>query len=396
MLADPPRRNSDLSADANGILAKLRTCLGSRFEDARPMPGEIYHAPEVTALERDRIFMREWICVARASDLAVEGAFVTERIVDVPVLLVVQANGTIAAFLNACAHRFAQVVHEPSGRKKLFVCPYHAWSYDPAGRLVRAPHMEDAPGFEQGDVSLRSLHTEIWQGFVYVSLSHERPAPLSERLADITKDVFDRYNMAAYETVHRDEMPVAANWKNMIENFVESYHLFAVHTETFATAGKSPDVYTCGPDMGSCAFHWSAKESDEGLGVAHPDNTALTGDWRRTIVVGCIFPNHLITLAPDYLWSVTVLPEAQGRMRAAWSVSVAPEVLKSMTEAGRDAWVSDLIAFMDTANAEDKPVIEALYQGTRMASGPGHYHRIERNIWNFATYLDRMLRVSGP
>lgn len=392
MLADPPRQTLNTRDEADGILAELRASLGSGFENARPMPVGIYHAPAVTGLEREHIFTQEWICVARVGDLASEGAFVTERIADVPVLLVAQADGSIAGFINACAHRFAQVVHERAGRKKLFVCPYHAWSYDAAGRLVRAPHMKSAPGFEQADVSLTPLHTEIWEGFVYVSLARERPAPLGERLADITSQVIGRYNMAGYETVHRDEMPVKANWKNMIENFIESYHLFAVHTETFATAGKSPDVYTCSPYMDGCAFHWSAKESDEGLGAAHPDNTALEDEWRRTTVVGCVFPNHLITLAPDYLWSVTVLPEAQGRMRAVWSVSVAPEILNALEGEARETWIADLVRFMDTANAEDKPVIEALFQGTRMASGRGHYHPIEHNIWNFAGYLERMLR----
>ena len=377
-------------SECDGILAELRACNGAGFSSARPMPGAIYHSEAFAALERDCIFLRDWICLGRAADLSREGAFATETVADVPVLAVRQADGTIRAYLNVCAHRFAKLVDARAGAKKLFVCPYHSWAYDTAGRLVRAPYTDDVPDFERSEISLRELHTEIWEGFLYISLAKERPRPLAQRLERITDEVIGQYVMAGYETVFRDEMPVAANWKNMIENFIESYHVFAVHAATFGTSDKDPHDYVCGPDMEDCAFHWGMQEDDEGLGAAHADNIPLKGDWRRTVVVGSVFPNHLITLTPGYLWSVTVLPVATGEMRAVWLVAVAPEVLNDIPAAKRDGWVADLRAFMDAANGEDKPVIEALFQGTHMRPGPGHYHPVERNLWNFATYIERM------
>ena len=372
------------------LLSELRDCVADRFEVSRPMPGDVYHSSSFAALERERIFHQEWICLGRVSDFAREGSFVTETIGDVSVLAVRQSDGTIKAFLNACAHRFARLVNDRDGARKLFVCPYHAWAYDGAGRLVRAPHMEASDDFDPGAVSLRQLHTDVWQGFVYVSLARERPTPLSERLERVTSEVIGQYGMEHYETVIQDEMPVAANWKNMIENFIESYHIFAVHAATFGTAGKDPNAYICGADMDHCAFHWSAKSEEEGMGAAHASNTSLNGEWRRTTVVGSVFPCHLITLAPDYMWSVAVLPVSSGEMRAVWSVSVAPEILADLDAAERDAWISNLRTFMDAANNEDKPVIEALWNGTQMTPGNGFYHKVERNLWNFATYIKRM------
>ena len=376
--------------EADRILAELRARNGTDYETARPMPSSVYHSDAFAALEREKMFRQEWNCIGRAADLAEEGAFLTASVGDVPVLAVRQADGQIRCYLNACAHRFAKIEGARTGVKKRFVCPYHYWSYDLSGRLVRAPHMRTACGFEPGSVSLHELHKEVWEGFLYVTLAADPPRPLSERLQRVTDEVIGQYGMARYETVFQDDLPIAANWKNMIENFIESYHVFAVHAATFGTAGKFPDAYILAPDMDDCAFHWSAKEADDGLGAAHPGNTSLEGEWRRTTVVGAVFPNHLITLAPDYFWSITVLPVAPNEMRAVWSVAVAPEVLSGLSSDDRDAWLMDLRCFMDAANDEDKPVIEALFQGTQMTATPGYYHSIERNLWSFANYIERM------
>ena len=247
-----------MSAD-DALLSELRGCVADEFHVARPMPGNVYHSDSFAALERERIFHHGWICLGRVSDFAREGSFVTETIGGVSVLAVRQSDGAIKAFLNACAHRFARLVDAREGARKLFVCPYHAWAYDGAGALVRAPFMEASGGFEPETVSLRELHTDVWQGFLYVSLAAEPPRPASERLERITSEVIAPYRMEHYETVIQDEMPVAANWKNMIENFIESYHIFAVHAATFGTSGKNPDAYICGPDMDHCAFHWGVQ-----------------------------------------------------------------------------------------------------------------------------------------
>ena len=74
-----------------------------------------------------------------------------------------------------------------------------------------------------------------------------------------------------------------------------------------------------------------------------------------------------------------------------WLVAVAPEVLNAIPSGERDGWLADLRVFMDAANGEDKPVIEALHRGTLVTPGLGYYHPVERNLWNFATYLERML-----
>ena len=115
--------------------------------------------------------------------------------------------------------------------------------------------------------------------------------------------------MAGYKTVIRERMSWNANWKNIIENFTESYHVPIAHPKTFASHKKQIKDYECGEDSDDYCYHFAPQESDKGSGAAHPLNTNLKGKWRRTMVDFCIFPNHLVTLMPDYLWWVSVMPK---------------------------------------------------------------------------------------
>ena len=105
----------------------------------------------------------------------------------------------------------------------------------------------------------------------------------------------------------------------------------------------------------------------------------------------------LITLTANLLWYISVQPDGVGRFKALWGVSVPPDVLASVGEAGREDWLAGMRRFMDRANEEDRPLCEALYQGTMAPQAPpGRYHPIERNVWDFGRYLARMTADGSP
>ena len=102
----------------------------------------------------------------------------------------------------------------------------------------------------------------------------------------------------------------------------------------------------------------------------------------------CIFPNHLVTLMPDYLWWVSVMPEGVGQFRATWGVAVPQEILNEVPQEEYDQWVMDKIGYMNTANEEDRELVERLYQGSQSSRLPqGTFHPIEKNLWQFINYL---------
>jgi hypothetical protein len=105
----------------------------------------------------------------------------------------------------------------------------------------------------------------------------------------------------------------------------------------------------------------------------------------------CVFPNHLVTLMPDFLWWISVQPDGVGAFQASWGVAIPPEVLDDIAPDTYDTWLRNLEAYMDTANDEDKILVEALFTGTASPHLPrGTLHPIERNLWQFTRYLSRV------
>ena len=384
-------RNPHTRAALPAVLQKLRTAASLPFEQAHPIPPEVNHSLAFHEHEQQTVFQQEWNCVGRADEIAAHGDFLCHEIAGVAVLVVRQADNRIKAFVNACAHRYACLVAEPSGSAKRFTCRYHAWTYATSGELVRAPHMEMKDGFEPGQHSLRALQADSWEGFIYVSLAAEPVTRPSEVLATLSEQVVGRYGMSGYQSVLRETVEWDANWKNLIENFIESYHVPVVHGKTFALHKKAPEDYFCGEDDDHYCYHRAAQTDTSGLGAAHPANQRLQGEWRRMMVDFCVFPNHLVTLMPDYLWYISVQAIGTGRMRATWGLAVPPEVLADVEPDSYAEWLAEFRRYLQVANDEDKALVEALHSGSASALLPeGTYHPIERNLWQFTRYLARV------
>jgi phenylpropionate dioxygenase-like ring-hydroxylating dioxygenase large terminal subunit len=391
MLCGAMFRNPHTHAGLPDVLQKLRCAASLSFEQAHPIPPEVNHSLAFHDHEQQAVFQQEWICVGRADEIAAPGDFLCHEIAGVAVLVVRQANGGIKAFVNACAHRYACLVDGDSGSAKRFTCRYHAWTYAISGDLLRAPHMEMKRGFDPEQHSLRALRADCWEGFVYVSLAQQPVTLASEVLAPLSEQVVGRYDMACYRTVLRETMEWDANWKNLVENFIESYHVPVVHGKTFALHKKAPEDYVCGEDDDYYCYHRAAQAATSGLGAAHPTNNRLQGEWRRMMIDFCVFPSHLVTLMPDYLWYISVQPLEIGRMRATWGLALPPEVLADVNADKYADWLNEFRRYLVVANDEDKALVEALYQGSASALLPqGTYHPIERNLWQFTRYLARV------
>ncbi len=381
-------RNPQSNIDLARILEDLQAAAAADFEHARPIPPAVNHSPAFLDLERQAVFEREWICVGRDDELAAPGDYLTFEIAGAPLFVVRHDDGSPRAFVNACAHRRACLLSAAKGSVKRITCPYHAWTYDTAGELLRAPYMEMKDGFDRSDHRLRGLPVATWEGFVYVSLSEQPRKDLAASLEPLRAGVVGRYGMACYRTVMQETFRWDANWKNLIENFIESYHVPIAHRKTFAQHDKPLADYVCGEDSPHYCYHRAPQPAERGRGAAHPDNDRLVGEWRRMMIDFCVFPNHLVTLMPDYLWYISVQPDGSDAMRATWGVAVPPEVLADVPDEQRAAWVAEFRQYMNTANEEDKALVEALHRGSASPLlPPGTYHPIERNLWQFNRYL---------
>jgi phenylpropionate dioxygenase-like ring-hydroxylating dioxygenase large terminal subunit len=179
-------------------------------------------------------------------------------------------------------------------------------------------------------------------------------------------------------------MATEANWKLIHENFMESYHLPFVHRNTLAKQ-EALGVASHFDSSGAYSIHRSVKNLDSPRGLAHKSNQTLTGEWRRTTVMLCVFPSLLLILCPDHLWYLLTHPIDVGRTRVLFGLSYAPEVL---TEVDRSTLAEEWRPFYTNINAEDQAIVERIQRAARSPLAmPGRLSPLERFTLDLGRYL---------
>jgi len=381
-MAQPP--------DVKRALKTLATVAATPFSQADTIPPMLYSSQEVHALERERIFAREWLCPGLAADVPKPGDYITFSINDQPVLTLRGEDGVVRSFSNVCLHRMMPLVEGRGSCGRKMVCPYHAWTYDTQGKVIGAGHMGGRdPAFDKKQFRLTEIRTEIWEGWIYVTLNPDAP-PVASLLAPLLP-VVKNYAMEHYIPVIHQDHEWATNWKLLNENFMEGYHLPVAHKATVGAWFPVED--TVFPEEVHDAFTYQTFTKDENAryGRAHSSNTRLEGKERYTSILPTIFPTHMYVLAPDHLWYLSLRPEGTGKVHLRFGIALAPEVHEALGET-RDAWVKELADFFDKVNAEDKFVVEGIYQGSRAPlASRGPLSWLEREIHDFARYLAKRL-----
>jgi choline monooxygenase len=189
-------------------------------------PTTLYRDPAVFARERETVFRRNWQFFGLEADLAAPGDYLAEAVAGYPVVVVRGEAGELRGYHNVCRHRAGPLVGEAKGGcGKELVCRYHGWRYALDGRLRSAVGFGAAEGFDPRDFSLYPIRVESWRGFVFVNLDLDA-APLIDTLRPLDT-LFG--NRSVPTAVLRRQHPIACNWKVYVENYLEGYHIGAVH-----------------------------------------------------------------------------------------------------------------------------------------------------------------------
>ena len=283
--------------------AQARQATGDRVA----LPPEAYTSEAMAKLERQTVFASGWIVVGHVSELKNAGDYLTFDLAGHPVLVARGRDGEVRAFSNVCAHRSA-VIASGSGNTSVFSCPYHAWSYDLTGKLMGAPHMDRAA---LGDIGLKRLGLEIWQGLVFVNLD-ENAEPLAPALADLEPRIAP-LELDKHEVILREDLSFACNWKVLVENFCESYHVFRVHKATLEDTTPTATIENLkgGPGFNHHLMRTNAPYAVEPArwrGLAEADVTASH--------LICIYPSLAFAIdGGSALW-LSVMPDGPESLRA--------------------------------------------------------------------------------
>jgi choline monooxygenase len=378
---------SDLTSQTAAILAELKSLASLPLGTTRAMPPELYSSPEIHRLELERIFAEEWVCPGLAAEIPNPGDYTTFTIGAQPIFTVRGRDGRIRSFSNVCRHRM-MILLEGQGNAQRVVCPYHAWTYELDGRLLAAPQMRRTENFRKEDLCLPEVRTETWNGWIYVTLNAQAPS-VTKKLAPL-QGLIGRYGMEDYLPVISQEFRWKTNWKLVNENFMEGYHGPYAHRSTAGRGFRVEDT-EFGEDVHEAfTYHTFVRDETANYGRAHPDNTRLQGRWRSTSVLPTVYPTHMYSLAPDYLWYLSVRPDGPGNVLIRLGVAIPPEVHAAAGKAKE--FRESMTRFFDTVNAEDQALVESIYRGSQapLATG-GPLSWLERALHDFKGYLARRL-----
>ncbi|MBX2825517.1 MAG: ring-hydroxylating oxygenase subunit alpha [Gammaproteobacteria bacterium] len=177
-----------------------------------------------------QILAKTWQWVCHVEKVREPGSYFAVEIAGQPVLVVRDRTGELRAFYNVCKHRAHQLL-EGSGHTSKIMCPYHAWTYQLNGELMRAPHTERLEAFKLEEICLDQIQVEEFCGFIYVNLDSTAPS-LAAQSGDLASEI-NHWAPDINELTfgRRLTYDIKSNWKNVVDNFLECYHCPVAHKD---------------------------------------------------------------------------------------------------------------------------------------------------------------------
>ena len=343
-----------------------RTSAGTKSLDAK-----YYVSQEIYAQESTRIFGQAWMCVGREEQIAQVGDYILADVNEESLLVVRTRSKKIACYFNVCRHRGTRLLTRDTGTiDRTIRCPYHAWAYDLDGRLIAAPNMADVADFDKCEYPLKAAVTAVWEGFVFVNLSHQPVAFEAAFAPVLTK--YDAWRIGQLISVHRIEYEVRANWKMLFQNYNECYHCAHVHPQLtpLSPSQSATNDLLEGPFLGGPMQLSDAAESMTTTGQACGDRLPrLTAEQARQVHYYTLFPTLLLSPHPDFVLSHRIERMSTDRTRVVSEFLFHPDSIeKSEFDPG------PAVEFWDRTNRQDWHVCELFQQGVcSRAYEPGPY-----------------------
>ena len=333
-----------------------------RNAPARGLPGAAFTSEKFLQRESESIFRRNWVFVAHGHDVPNPGDVKPLRVAGLPLVLVRNAAGEARVFHNVCRHRGRRVVDEPCSDQRTLICPYHRWAYDLDGGLQSTPHFSgfrkhDTKGFDRNDFGLAPVRSIEWHHWILINLDGDAPAfedyvtPLVNRVEEwpfrAPGSGFD-----SLKHVGRIDFGIIkGNWKIVVENYIEPYHVASVHDKS--CAGQPMEAHHAYHDGALVGSEVRLDGWQPGGRTASTRTEALDASALYLV----LFPNFALGLYGDSVISILALPEAPDQTREQFDIYLWDYI--EPTEELVAGWID----LNKRINAEDIDMIEAVQAG---------------------------------
>lgn len=347
-----------------------------------------YFDNETFELEKQKIFSNNWIYFCHKDSIANHNDFITKKIGNIPVVMQ-NINGEVKAFMNVCSHRFSILQTQEKGNRALF-CPYHGWSFNKEGKptgIPKKPLFKDFNEQELCDLKLKEYRLDSCGNFYFVHIN-EPLVTLKEYLGDFYEDLQNISNGIS-KLIDINRLNIKANWKVLVENTLESYHVNLVHSDTFRKLGAKGLDFKFSNEHSKWDAELNFNEDDPKLSKIHKNYT------NRVFKINgythyLIYPNLLISTSYGVSFNVsTIFPTTPGES------DFTSYVYMSKAESNNalvEGYEQSLIEFNRQVFVEDKNICEEVQKGVVVTDKPGVLSLEEERVHAFQkTYMRHII-----
>jgi phenylpropionate dioxygenase-like ring-hydroxylating dioxygenase large terminal subunit len=402
------------------ILDEIQQTADLPLELSRTLPGDVYISEEFYAWEITNVFKPGWFCVAHVSQIPNNGDFLRLDLLGEPLIVVRGKDAAVRVLSRVCPHRGMDILppyfnredfvspaqgrngDSSVGHTRLFLCPYHSWTFELNGQLKACPEMHQATDFCRDEIALAEHRSAIWNGFVFINFDGTAPA-LDSWLAEMNAD-FGDWNAAEMKLVISREWDCPFNWKVLSENFMESYHHAGAHLKTLQPLMPARDTWNEQERSGYIRCHLPYKHSlldqwdEQARAGAHPFGfptiERLPAWKKRECGLFMAFPAFLTFTLPDRLVWYRLQPIGPHRMKLLTTVLV-PET--TTTHSNFEEMLERETKMLIDFHAEDMEMCTAIQRGMYSMSAPrGRLSHLEMSVWLLQRFLAARARGTWP
>ena len=335
-------------------------------EEAYNLPRATYTSQHIFELEAQHVFLENWVNVAHISQIPDAGDYHCIDVFDYPLVITRDASNSVHVMSRVCQHK-GTLIAEDSGNTRLFVCPFHSWSYALDGHLKAAPLMDKVKDFDPKSCRLQQFRAEIWEGFIFVNISDDAE-PLAPQLEGLQSHLAN-WHMAemvpAHEPFHYQQ---PQNWKINAESFLEAYHHLGAHVKTFQPTFPAANSYPIESSGAYSILSFGRAQADAAKNIDGGDSLpfiqSLTAEECFEPLVVFVWPSLLLGIGPDQIAYYRIMPTAADSHEM-WINNLMP---RSTVEdpkykqaiANRARWATTVVHETD-----DIPVFDRCYRGLR-------------------------------
>lgn len=301
------------------------------------LPAWTYYNEELTELEMEQVFLRNWMFVAHLSDIPDSGDYQCFEMADERAVVVRGQDGVVRAFHNLCRHRASRVVADQKGHcGKAMICPFHGWSYNLDGTLRNIPKADSFPDLDPNEFGLKPLDCEVWKGMIFVRFGGDGPS-VESLFAEAAKEI-DLYRIEEMQPL---DAPWRYNfdldWKAVLDIDSEGYHVPVGHPELFDLVGAT---YTDQVTEGGLARAYGVIDQrrhrldrNQEYVAALPEESYLPDSHSNQWIYWGMFPGFVLTLFPDQIEIYQTFPTGPGKSAMAGVTYALPDERPEMQRA---------------------------------------------------------------